>query len=397
MIETIKEKVDLKRRIPEIDGLRGLAIIGVLVCHFFGQGIDHEQSHRLASYLAELALFGGSGVSLFFVLSGFLIAGILLDNKNSPNYFSTFYLRRSFRILPAYYFLIFLIYVLNVLSAQGILNIPGWIIGFTFSGKYYLTFTQNFAMVGTGNFGLVSLAHTWSLAVEEQFYLTLPFIIRFAPARVLQLLVLALFCSAPVFRGFMATQTNDEFLIKALAPANLDFLMMGVAIAIVFRSKRGFEILSRYRFKLIFPLFFGLLFGVLGMQAILQQTFPTSQLNPLVLGYTVLCLICGLLVLSAVLTNQNSYLSKILSTSFLRKMGELSYFIYLFHILVYCLVHWQFGLFEKPPFGFVYLLEMTITLSIILVLAQISWTFFEKPLINYGHRFNYFDKSVEND
>jgi Acyltransferase family len=93
---------DTSPRIPELDGLRGLAILLVMLCHYVGNP-DHSPlgflPHRF--FLAFTA--GWSGVDLFFVLSGFLIGGILLEARDSPNYFRTFYIRRVFRILPIYY------------------------------------------------------------------------------------------------------------------------------------------------------------------------------------------------------------------------------------------------------------------------------------------------------
>jgi peptidoglycan/LPS O-acetylase OafA/YrhL len=89
-------------RIPELDGLRGVAIASVLVFHYLAiQGATPQ--HTLTSYLQRLTIMGGTGVDLFFVLSGFLIGGILLDVRESPRYFSTFYARRFFRIFPLYY------------------------------------------------------------------------------------------------------------------------------------------------------------------------------------------------------------------------------------------------------------------------------------------------------
>jgi|SRR5882762_598349 len=91
-----------KSRIPELDGIRGIAIRSVLSFHYISmEGVTAPGS--ITDRLQRLVILGGTGVDLFFVLSGFLIGGTLLDAKDSPRYFGTFYARRFFRIFPIYY------------------------------------------------------------------------------------------------------------------------------------------------------------------------------------------------------------------------------------------------------------------------------------------------------
>ncbi|MBX7170221.1 MAG: acyltransferase [Pyrinomonadaceae bacterium] len=369
-----------------------MAILGVLSIHLFAGAIDYEQSHWLINYLAKISILGGTGVALFFVISGFLIGGILIDNCDSPNYFKTFYLRRIFRIFPLYYGLIFSFYGLTFLSAHQIFVLPDWLIGFTFSGKWYLTFTQNFAMARDNSIGVSALAPTWSLAVEEQFYLTLPFIIRFVSRKYLIFVIVTLILIAPLFRWFIWFQTSSIIVITRLTPSCLDALMMGVLIAILFRSKRSLEKILKYRHKLIFPIFLSLFF--VWSAGILIAYYYSLTLTDIVatLGLTILCLIFGYMVISAVIAKSGGWLSRFLSFKPLRKIGEVSYFIYLFHIGIYLFIHWKMGLSDKPPLGWLWLIEISLTLLITLVLAQLSFKYFEKPLINYGHRFKYYNE-----
>ncbi len=154
------------RRIPELDGLRGLAILMVVSLHytmFTGRGPEHTVFAKLVRGFG----FGWAGVDLFFVLSGFLIGGILLEAKNSDRYFKTFYARRIYRIFPLYYFwlLLYLVFLLGgivlakwpqMFRVEDLLRFPR-----------YLFFLQNLFSQNSG-VELTWLAPTRSLAVEEQ-------------------------------------------------------------------------------------------------------------------------------------------------------------------------------------------------------------------------------------
>ena len=161
---------DFSHRVPELDGIRGTAILVVVIFHW----IALPGVYILPERLERLLSFGWSGVDLFFVLSGFLIGGILFDARDATNYFKVFYMRRFYRILP--------LYGAICLSTVAIfyvhLSTHAWLFDRAKIPWYaYLTFGQNFWIVTFRTLGNWPLAVTWSLAVEEQFYLTLPFVI----------------------------------------------------------------------------------------------------------------------------------------------------------------------------------------------------------------------------
>lgn len=164
---------DWSVRIAELDGLRGIAILLVLLRHsIFGV----ETHSRIGSAFLAAGQLSWSGVDLFFVLSGFLIGGILLDVRESPRYFQTFYVRRAYRILPIY-MLTMALFALRHLP----FHLPaglGDVSPVPIPCLAYFTLTQNFWMAHLGTFGPAATAVTWSLAVEEQFYLTIPFAVR---------------------------------------------------------------------------------------------------------------------------------------------------------------------------------------------------------------------------
>jgi peptidoglycan/LPS O-acetylase OafA/YrhL len=156
------------RRIPELDGVRGMAILLVLIWHYAVVTLSVRPDSVMSYVLGGLS-FSWSGVDLFFVLSGFLIGGILLDNREAKNYFRVFYMRRTCRIFPLY-FIWFMIFC-DLLLAEGILFSEErfrWLLANPLPLLSYLTFTQNIPMALQNVFGPNWMAVTWSLAIEEQ-------------------------------------------------------------------------------------------------------------------------------------------------------------------------------------------------------------------------------------
>ncbi len=192
----------VNRRSEALDATRGVAILLVVAFHWLGLP------------------FGWTGVDLFFVLSGTLIGGILLDHRESQTYYQTFYGRRAFRIFPLYALFI------AVMAGVGVTTLPLW---------RYLTFTQNFAWAATGLIGSGPTGLTWSLAVEEQFYLVLPLMVRLLSRRSLLFASTGLVLAAPLVReGLM--QAIGGFAPYVLLPGRMDTLFAGVAIACLVRD-----------------------------------------------------------------------------------------------------------------------------------------------------------------
>ena len=147
------------KRIKELDGLRGIAILLVILWHYCAVQIEPGNSVAL-EFLSRLLSTTWSGVDLFFVLSGFLIVGILVDAKGSPTYFKTFYIRRMCRILPLYYLMVVLFVLLPKIGLSG----NDWLFARDLPLLSYFTLTQNFFM-HNGGFGSNWLGVTWSLAI----------------------------------------------------------------------------------------------------------------------------------------------------------------------------------------------------------------------------------------
>ena len=157
----------------ELDGVRGIAILMVLVFHAFMFSLN-----PMTGWISKLASYGFAGVDLFFVLSGFLITGILLKAKGRPGYFRNFYAKRALRIWPLYYLLLLLSFGLVpflILRIHVDASIVGLALPQSHSALVYVFLLQNIWY--GGKLGPPTLAMTWSLAIEEQFYLVWPWLV----------------------------------------------------------------------------------------------------------------------------------------------------------------------------------------------------------------------------
>jgi peptidoglycan/LPS O-acetylase OafA/YrhL len=356
------------KRIKIIDGVRGIAILIVVIYHYiYGRAVIDSP---LANKLIKSITLGWSGVDLFFVLSGFLIVGILLDTKESSSYFKTFYLRRVLRILPLYYVLLILFLILPKLIPNDELfysEIPFW---------SFLTFTQNFFMISR-DFGIGWMAITWSLAVEEQFYILLPILVWKLDKKKLVHAFLYLIALAPVISLYYSGIGGYIFPL-----ARSNSILMGGLLAIAYRNQRIKDLLAE-NFNLIMALFIIFIIGA-GMITYKEVGVIGNAFTQLWLGvlYTLFLAICTL--------RPNKILDVLVSNPILIWFGQRSYSIYLFHWLILSLTH--YFLLEHTIPIFTNWNEFYITLlafGITLVFAELSFRFFESFFISYGRKFHY--------
>lgn len=360
------------KRILQLDGVRGVAIILVLIWHCFACQVVAEPKSIL-QYCIYTTSLTWSGVDLFFVLSGFLISGILLDNRDAPNYYKVFYLRRAFRILPLYFLLLTLF---QCFVMVGIANMPAfqWLFHDPLPLWSYATFTQNIFMGVRGDFGPHWLGITWSLAVEEQFYLLIPLLIYLTPRRSLFLILLAAVLAAPLLRWI-----SPGFHGYVNTPWRADSLLSGAALAVLVRC--GFFIPLVQKNKLLLRVLFIILLS--------GAAFMTARPGYFgVFGHLWLAGLYSCLVLVA-FADTEPFLVRILRSRVLVWFGQLSYGIYMLHEGMNGLLH---GLFRNGPPQIRNLSDAFITVSafgITLVLAALSFRFFERPFLRYGQRFQY--------
>jgi len=363
-------------RITGVDGLRGIAILLVLIHHF----VELQLPREIGTWQAYLAAGLGltfSGVDLFFVISGFLIGGILMDNRDAPNFFQVFYLRRTLRIVPLFYVFILVCWLL-----------PGRVPGVehaTYPLACYLGFLCNFWMAAHNTWEAGWPALAWSLAVEEQFYLVFPMIVRFCRPSLLLRLTMAALVIGPVLRvSILLFAPHWSLGTHVLAPCRMDSLAFGVLSTVAIRHGGMRSWLIDHP---LIPLFIAVallpvLAGLTYFRASLQTMLMAS------VGYTVLSLFYAAVLLT-VIGRRPSWLVGICETKIFVFIGGISYFIYLFHGLIGWFIFLVVGrkIIALTSFGDVGLI--LITLLVVLAAGSCSWILFESKLISLGRQFRY--------
>jgi peptidoglycan/LPS O-acetylase OafA/YrhL len=381
-------------RILELDGLRGAAIFLVILWHYFYffPATDHRPQgtlRRLYISFERCIALGWSGVDLFFVLSGFLIGGILLEAKLSPSYFKTFYMRRFFRIIPIYFLWILCYIAWRALSEPVLLKAaagpesPGsW--GQIFA---HFFFVQNLGFIAYSGVAGAWFVSTWSLAVEEQFYLIAPLVVRYVSGRKFVALLTVVVLSAPVFRIFIhsyyraATNLDPAYI---LMPGRADALALGMLAALSWRNGAFRGWLSEHA-GILYLLFWLLLSGVvlLARYAPDQHSLPMESF-----GYTWIAFFYVSVLLLA-LSRPAGPLASLTRMGWLRGLGGVSYCMYLIHQAVNLLFRALLQPSAPGNGNLKTLLAPVFAAVATYGLAWFSWRHFEGPLLQLGYRFKY--------
>jgi len=311
------DAVNSSTRLPCLDGLRGLAIALVLA-----HNLDMlDDAPSLVTRLLNFGFDSGwTGVQLFFVLSGFLITGILLDTRRSANYFSSFFGRRVLRIFPLYYGSLFVMFV--VLPWLGAL--PAL---FKHDHEHQAWFWFYLSNWRADNWE--AFPHYWSLAVEEQFYLLWPLVVHRCSARRLLAVCGALTISSFIVRLGMRWADVKPALVYTSSLCRMDALAMGAAVAVVVRNPdwltklapRGASVLTAAA-------------AVALLGAFASHGFQRMSFNGQTWGYSALSVAFALLVLAAVLVDHGhvrTWWRSALACKPLRTLGKYSYAMYVFH------------------------------------------------------------------
>jgi len=385
-----------KERMPALDGLRGIAILMVMGLHFFGYGGAESYLQRLipvvGAVLTKVLLFGYAGVDLFFVLSGFLITGILLDSKGRPHRFTNFYARRVLRIFPLYYGTLVAVFVvlplvhpLRSAAYQSMQAHQAW---FWLYSSNLLSFVNYIPVVNE----TFSLAHFWSLCVEEHFYFIWPLLVFTLSSHAIlrvagTLMVVALACRAVLF------MYANHWIAAGFSLSRADALAIGAIAAILVR---GFYNDSRMRWYslAVFWLTLPLVLLIIAMPRRLDV--PAME----VCKYSVLAFFFGAVVLLAAIAERTTMLRKVLANRALVFFGKYSYGLYVFHGLLQPLFTRWFNAdrlaltfhSDAAVCGMVLLPPMAISVAV----ALASWCFFERWFIAMKRFFEFRESATTN-
>ena len=377
---------DKGNHVPELDGLRGLAALCAVGYHYlFGPALAIPAIAILNTILEATPI----ALDTFFILSGFLIGGILLRSKESPNYYKTFYLRRFHRILPLYYSWIAVYFAFYFFGKGWGLTAPaGYSTPFVF-GSFLFMF-QNFFIAIVESTYIVS--PTWTLAVEEHFYLLAPQAVgRLSKKRLAQVLC-GVVLAAPVLRVIIVKFIgHGEFWSRVASriwtPCHADALAIGVLLAMAWESEEKRRWLrERSRWLPHGMLLFTVLGSVLLRLAYtgVPHTFVlTAAFAQTAMEFSCLCLMIF------VLTRPDTAFCRFLRSDRMRGVGKISYCLYLVHwgvlwMIVRFVLHTKFGAAPKLE-----LAAAPFALAISFGIAKLSWKYLESPLIRRGQRYTY--------
>jgi peptidoglycan/LPS O-acetylase OafA/YrhL len=295
---------------PELDTLRGIAVLGVVLLHAFYWQYAGLSFGPWARRFLSATQPGGLGVNLFFVLSGFLITGILMDSRDKPYFYRRFYTRRALRILPAYYLLLIVLLVLRSSSAA--------FVGLSF--VYLANMTDFFGVA-------CDYGPLWSLAVEEHFYILWPTVVHKATPRRLGVIAAAIVILTPVLRA-----TSFAFGHRA----GLDWYTWFVADGLAAGSLIAIALRAGISRKQVWTLCW-LLMGSAVVLLVAGRPFGVTTRNRLLgagLQYTTIAAVCAAILLLFLLTGTSSA-RRYVNFSPLRFLGYLSYGLYLNHLLAF--------------------------------------------------------------
>jgi peptidoglycan/LPS O-acetylase OafA/YrhL len=386
-----------KTHILALDGIRGLAILLVLMCHLserftFGSHILNDAKN--------VAFAGWTGVDLFFVLSGFLITGILWDSKDNAHYFRNFYARRTVRIFPIYYVTLFGIFVLlpGILSLfhhfpnrvwQTAQEQIGWYVQTRNYWGWYVTYFVDFLIAWKG---FMMPGHFWTLAVEEHFYLIWPFLVYFLRFRALVITSVGIIVGAFILRAVLIPFVNPV-AIFVLTPCRMDGLALGALIALTLRTPEGganLAVAARVILPVSALIWVGLMLHLHGW----WQYGGIAQ----TLGYTVTIFFYGSLLVMALSVKR---ITSLFSGKTLRFFGKYSYGIYIVHVFAVFFLAPFFALGDFSHYSMIHafapnisfslerklwllcdgLLYVIVAVGASVLMALLSWYLLEQPCL----------------
>jgi len=355
---------------PQLDGLRFFAVMAVVVAH--------NWDPSLGPSILDRVNLGGLGVGLFFVLSGFLITGILLQGRpggpasgNRPRFMKQFYVRRFLRIFPIYYLVLIGI---TILGSERSVVMP-WL--FTYTTNIYIWDHLTF----------LRFSHFWTLAVEEQFYLFWPLLLLFLPRRWLLPTLILLISLAPLYRLYATyaypADAAGSFTAGTLTIGHLDSLGLGALLALAFQADPEGVRTRSVLVRIVLPVGLAIYVTVLAL-----SHYGVSNRPMIVLDKTGAALVfCWLIGFASF--GLRGIPGRILDYGPIVYLGKISYGIYIFHLLIPLIAFAWIAKHLGVSYSNTGFVNFVATSLATFAVAALSWHFFEAPINRLKRHFPY--------
>jgi peptidoglycan/LPS O-acetylase OafA/YrhL len=363
-----------------LDGVRAIAVILVFSVHFVGY---------------RTRFIGWTGVPIFFVLSGFLITGILYDNRNEPHRFRNFYVRRTLRIFPLFYFAWLLVLIAGLfLQAQWH---PIQILWPLYLGNYvrFLAGTEALDHIYTLRPPALPLqiGHFWSLAVEEQFYLLWPLVVFYVRERrrLIQICI-AVVALVPLLRTLLWAMASKKLLsillLYMITPTQCDAFLLGGLMALLMRGGEKTKLLLHAN-KIFYLSLAFLLAAYLANNGFHFRDLLASSGWMSTYGFTLVNTTAAGLILCSL--QSRSVIYTFTASLPMRMIGKYSYGVYVYHVLLAPFLEYYVWPANKswPPIVYIIHATLSVVLYFLIVLAvsACSYHLLEAPFLGLKDRF----------
>jgi len=352
-----------RSHVPPLDGLRGIAVLLVLWAH-----VPDDMGGGVVHLLHKVIQPGYLGVDIFFVLSGFLITRILMYGREHKKPLGYFLIRRAFRIFPIYYLLIALLVFLA--PGKYLFWCATYLSNFVFSFDYVWDAARQMPIFDSN-----PMRHTWSLCVEEHFYMVWPLIIYFAPRDTLKPIAVAVVISGMLL-ALMASFTAGDLPLYPMLYRGTQFRVMSLALGGLFALYEPSVKIGTSRPWLMFVCFFLPAAGLLAFASTMEVPWKPSVK---MIGFALMSSSIFLAALGTMTLGKG--VSAVLSKGPLAYAGRISYGVYLYHFPIYFVL----GVLDEEANPSAMLTFQGIGLTF--VVATVSFYLLERPILKYASRY----------
>jgi peptidoglycan/LPS O-acetylase OafA/YrhL len=368
---------NLRGHLPVLDGVRGLAVLMVLLLHFVG---NMEPATWAERAIVLVTGYGAYGVELFFVLSGFLITGILYDARTKPHYFRNFYMRRLLRIFPLYYGVLALLFWVAPLLPP----LKGPTLDFLVDRQAWAwLYAVNFYIAKHGEWSLSYLDHFWSLSIEEHFYFVWPLVVFLLARRPRVLIAASLAASlgAMLARFVGSAMGLSWWTMYVFTPFRLDGLALGAFLAVTARQPGGLDRLVR-----ALPRVVAVVGGLLAITFVWTRLVTREGLTlVLPVRASLILMLLACLLVWALIAPERSFTSRFFRGRSITFLGTYSYGVYVYHhfISYYLTTHRTEHELARwlGSHGAAVALQATLGSAASLALAYVSYEAYEKRFL----------------